>query len=78
LGAELDREDIFPCLELGTLIAGLQGKVRSLKQILKRPIPNTQNCYRFMGIMVYPEAETGLVISIGSPRLEVTTTSSRY
>ncbi len=30
-------------------------------------IPNTQNCYSFIGIISYPEAEPGLVITLGKP-----------
>jgi hypothetical protein len=46
----------------------LQGEVRYVKESLERPIPNTQNCYSFIRIMVYPEAEPGLVIILWKPR----------
>jgi hypothetical protein len=44
-----------------------QGEVRYLKLLYKYQIPNTQNCYSFIGIIVSPDAESGLVITLGKP-----------
>jgi hypothetical protein len=37
------------------------------KKFYKYQIPNAQNCYSFIRIMVYPKAETGLVITLWKP-----------
>jgi hypothetical protein len=42
----------------------LQGEVRYLKVELE--IPNTPNCYSFIGI-IFSQAETGLVITLVKP-----------
>jgi hypothetical protein len=49
--------------------AGCRVRLGIENWLYKYQIPNTQNCYSFIRIIVSPDAESGLVISVCSPRL---------
>jgi hypothetical protein len=56
--------------------AGYKVRLGIHNSAYKYLIPNTQNCYSFIGIISYPEAEPGLVIKVYSPRLRTATARS--
>jgi hypothetical protein len=60
LGFEVKKDDHLRVQPRGSR---LQGEVKYLKVPLE--IPKTRNCYSFIGIILYPEAESGLVIILG-------------
>jgi hypothetical protein len=62
----LGGEGVFLSLELKTITAGLQGKVRYLKESSERPNtphPKTSSAYRYF------ETEPGLVMRFSKPGL---------
>jgi hypothetical protein len=61
LGFEVEKGDRLRVQPRG---CELQDEVRYLKQPLE--VPNTPNCYSFIGI-IFSQAETGLVITLGKP-----------